>query len=113
MIVRRLLAGCACASIEGLARAHACCIRARPCTRAARRRRWIWASDAAGGFSISEDEGENPDLGRGTLIKIHLKQEAMVRARAFVCMCVCVWACVLVCLCVCVGGTVEREGVAA
>lgn len=31
-----------------------------------------------GGFNIAEDKGENEDLGRGTLIKIHLKPEAMV-----------------------------------
>ncbi|GBF98289.1 endoplasmin, partial [Raphidocelis subcapitata] len=40
-------------------------------------KQWIWASDAGGSFSVAEDEGENEDLGRGTLIKIHLKQEAM------------------------------------
>jgi hypothetical protein len=27
---------------------------------------------------VAEDAGENEDLGRGTLIKIHLKPEAMV-----------------------------------
>jgi len=39
-----------------------------------------------------EDKGENEDLGRGTLIKIHLKDEAMVRA-------VCCVLCVLCVLC--------------
>jgi hypothetical protein len=28
---------------------------------------------------VSEDEGENEDLGRGTLIKIHLKEGEEVR----------------------------------
>ncbi|KAG2483309.1 hypothetical protein HYH03_017812 [Edaphochlamys debaryana] len=36
---------------------------------------YIWASTADGSFSISEDK-ENEPLGRGTLIKIHLKDEA-------------------------------------
>ncbi|GLI59667.1 hypothetical protein VaNZ11_001606 [Volvox africanus] len=36
---------------------------------------YIWASTADGSFSISEDK-ENEQLGRGTLIKIHLKEEA-------------------------------------
>ncbi|GIL68672.1 hypothetical protein Vafri_21916 [Volvox africanus] len=36
---------------------------------------YIWASTADGSFSISEDN-ENEQLGRGTLIKIHLKEEA-------------------------------------
>ena len=37
--------------------------------------RYIWASGAQGSFSISEDkEGER--LGRGTLLRIHLKDEA-------------------------------------
>jgi hypothetical protein len=36
--------------------------------------RYIWASGADGAFSVSEDDGENEDLGRGTLIKIHLKE---------------------------------------
>jgi hypothetical protein len=40
--------------------------------------RWIWSSDAGGSFNLSEDKGENGDLGRGTLIKIHLKPEALV-----------------------------------
>jgi hypothetical protein len=40
---------------------------AKPC-------RYIWASGADGQFTVSEDEGENEDLGRGTLIKIHLKE---------------------------------------
>eukprot|EP00877_Chromochloris_zofingiensis_P005364 jgi/Chrzof1/14829/Cz09g17250.t1 len=37
---------------------------------------WIWASGADGSFSIAEDKGENEPLERGTLIKIHLKDEA-------------------------------------
>ena len=41
--------------------------------------RYIWSSDAGGSFAISEDKGENEPLGRGTLIKIHLKPEALVR----------------------------------
>ncbi|GIL89128.1 hypothetical protein Vretimale_16178 [Volvox reticuliferus] len=36
---------------------------------------YIWASTADGSFTISEDN-ENEQLGRGTLIKIHLKDEA-------------------------------------
>jgi hypothetical protein len=35
-------------------------------------KQWIWASDANGSFTISEDT-ENEPLGRGTLLKIHLK----------------------------------------
>ncbi|EFJ49245.1 hypothetical protein VOLCADRAFT_80696 [Volvox carteri f. nagariensis] len=38
-------------------------------------KQYIWASTADGSFSISEDT-ENEPLGRGTLIKIHLKEEA-------------------------------------
>ena len=45
------------------------------------RRRYIWSSTADGSFAISEDT-ENEPLGRGTLIKIHLKEEAQVRAGA-------------------------------
>ncbi|WIA23790.1 hypothetical protein OEZ85_013471 [Tetradesmus obliquus] len=37
-------------------------------------KQYIWASGADGQFTVSEDEGENEDLGRGTLIKIHLKE---------------------------------------
>eukprot|EP00878_Enallax_costatus_P000207 GHUV01000266.1.p1 GENE.GHUV01000266.1~~GHUV01000266.1.p1 ORF type:complete len:827 (+),score=175.61 GHUV01000266.1:179-2659(+) len=37
-------------------------------------KQYIWASGADGAFSVSEDQGENEDLGRGTLIKIHLKE---------------------------------------
>ncbi|KAG2435339.1 hypothetical protein HXX76_007412 [Chlamydomonas incerta] len=36
---------------------------------------YIWSSTADGSFAISEDT-ENEPLGRGTLIKIHLKEEA-------------------------------------
>lgn len=43
--------------------------------------RYIWASTADGSFSIGEDT-ENENLGRGTLIKIHLKDEAQVRGEA-------------------------------
>ncbi len=44
--------------------------------------RHVWASAADGSFAVHEDT-ENEDLGRGTLIKIHLKDEAQVRvARA-------------------------------
>jgi HSP90 family molecular chaperone len=39
--------------------------------------RYIWASGADGAFTVSEDD-ENEDLGRGTLIKIHLKEDAQV-----------------------------------
>ena len=39
-------------------------------------KQYIWSSDAGGGFNIAEDT-ENEALGRGTLIKIHLKPEAM------------------------------------
>lgn len=42
--------------------------------------RYIWASTADGSFTISEDT-ENEPLGRGTLIKIHLKEEAQVGSR--------------------------------
>ncbi|KAF6264589.1 Hsp90 protein-domain-containing protein [Scenedesmus sp. NREL 46B-D3] len=37
-------------------------------------KQYIWSSGADGQFTVSEDEGENEDLGRGTLIKIHLKE---------------------------------------
>lgn len=37
-------------------------------------KQYIWSSGADGAFSVSEDDGENDDLGRGTLIKIHLKE---------------------------------------
>jgi HSP90 family molecular chaperone len=50
---------------------------AKPC-------RYIWASGADGQFTVSEDEGENEDLGRGTLIKIHLKEGEEVRVVTFV-----------------------------
>ncbi|KAI8467493.1 MAG: Hsp90 protein-domain-containing protein [Monoraphidium minutum] len=40
-------------------------------------KQWIWSSDAGGSFNMAEDKGENEDLGRGTLVKIHLKPEAM------------------------------------
>lgn len=47
--------------------------------------RYVWASGADGGFSISED-AEGEALGRGTLIRLHLKPEALeyaeVRAHA-------------------------------
>jgi len=39
-------------------------------------KQYIWASDAGGAFSIIEDT-ENEQLGRGTLIKLHLKNEAL------------------------------------
>lgn len=39
-------------------------------------KQYIWASGADGGFSISEDT-ENEPLGRGTMLKIHLKPEAL------------------------------------
>lgn len=39
-------------------------------------KQYIWESNAQGSFSIVEDT-ENEPLGRGTLIKIHLKDEAM------------------------------------
>jgi HSP90 family molecular chaperone len=52
---------------------HVCpCASPKPC-------RYIWASGADGAFTVSEDEGENEDLGRGTLIKIHLKEGEEVR----------------------------------
>ncbi|GFR49495.1 hypothetical protein Agub_g11413 [Astrephomene gubernaculifera] len=38
-------------------------------------KQYIWASTADGSFTISEDT-ENGELGRGTLLKIHLKEEA-------------------------------------
>ncbi|KXZ42735.1 hypothetical protein GPECTOR_121g435 [Gonium pectorale] len=38
-------------------------------------KQYIWGSTADGSFTISEDT-ENEDLGRGTLIKMHLKAEA-------------------------------------
>lgn len=37
-------------------------------------KQYIWSSGADGAFTVSEDDGENEDLGRGTLIKIHLKE---------------------------------------
>nr|QBB20008.1 heat shock protein hsp90B [Ettlia sp. YC001] len=43
-------------------------------TKAPGDKQYIWASGADGAFSVSEDNGENEDLGRGTLIKIHLKE---------------------------------------
>ncbi|KAF8060354.1 HSP90B1 [Scenedesmus sp. PABB004] len=45
-------------------------------TKAPGGQQYIWASGADGAFSVSPDEGENEDLGRGTLIKIHLKEDA-------------------------------------
>ena len=36
---------------------------------------WVWESAADGAFSLSEDVGGEP-LGRGTLIRIHLKEDA-------------------------------------
>eukprot|EP00879_Flechtneria_rotunda_P006822 GHRR01007166.1.p1 GENE.GHRR01007166.1~~GHRR01007166.1.p1 ORF type:complete len:676 (+),score=237.26 GHRR01007166.1:233-2260(+) len=45
-------------------------------TKAPGDKQYIWASGADGAFTVSEDEGENEDLGRGTLIKIHLKEDA-------------------------------------
>lgn len=36
--------------------------------------RYVWQSTADGHFSIAEDNGE--DIGRGTVINIHLKPEA-------------------------------------
>ena len=39
-------------------------------------KQYIWSSNAHGSFNIVEDS-ENEPLGRGTLIKIHLKPEAM------------------------------------
>lgn len=45
--------------------------------------RYIWGSSADGSFSIAEDtEGEQ--LGRGTLIKLHLKPEALEYAEVSV-----------------------------
>ena len=41
---------------------------------------WLWSSTANGSFSVSEDGGE--PLGRGTLIRIHLKEEAAEYAGA-------------------------------
>lgn len=38
-------------------------------------KQYIWSSNAGGSFTIAEDT-ENEPLGRGTLIKIHLKPEA-------------------------------------
>eukprot|EP00798_Chlamydomonas_sp_ICE-L_P027680 gene27680-7322_t len=38
-------------------------------------KQYIWASSADGGFSIEEDT-ENGDIGRGTIVKLHLKEEA-------------------------------------
>ena len=38
---------------------------------------WVWSSGADGSFSIARDEpGEHEDLGRGTLVKLHLKPDA-------------------------------------
>jgi heat shock protein beta len=39
-------------------------------------KQYIWSSTADGSFNIVEDS-ENEPLGRGTLIKIHLKPEAL------------------------------------
>jgi HSP90 family molecular chaperone len=36
----------------------------------------VWSSSADGGFTIAEDV-EGPSLGRGTLIRLHLKPEAL------------------------------------
>ena len=46
---------------------------------------WLWSSTANGSFSVSEDGGE--PLGRGTLIRIHLKEEAAEYAGARRCCC--------------------------
>lgn len=39
-------------------------------------KQYIWESSADGNFSISDDTEGEP-LGRGTLLKIHLKEEAV------------------------------------
>jgi HSP90 family molecular chaperone len=36
----------------------------------------VWSSSADGGFTIAEDK-DGPQLGRGTLIRLHLKPEAL------------------------------------
>ncbi len=41
----------------------------------------MWASNVAGGFSIAEDK-DGEDLGRGTLIRIHLKEASQGGAEA-------------------------------
>lgn len=38
--------------------------------------RYVWSSSADGGFTIAEDK-DGPQLGRGTLIRLHLKPEAL------------------------------------
>lgn len=35
-------------------------------------KQWLWESNADGNFAVSEDTDGEP-LGRGTLIKIHIK----------------------------------------
>ena len=37
--------------------------------------RYVWQSTADGHFSIAEDKGES--IGRGTIVNLHLKPEAM------------------------------------
>lgn len=39
-------------------------------------KQWVWESAADGAFSISEDTDGEP-LGRGTLIRIHLKEDSL------------------------------------
>ncbi|CAL8462785.1 g2318 [Coccomyxa elongata] len=38
-------------------------------------KQWVWESSADGNFAVSEDKGDS--LGRGTLLKIHVKEDAM------------------------------------
>ena len=46
-------------------------------------KQYIWESAADGNFAVSEDK-ENAPLGRGTLIRMHLKVRPGVRARVCV-----------------------------
>lgn len=40
-------------------------------------KQWVWESSADGNFAVSEDKGES--LGRGTLLKIHVKVLTQLR----------------------------------
>jgi heat shock protein beta len=44
--------------------------------------RYVWESEADGAFAISEDTWNEP-LGRGTEIRLHLKEEAGEYAEEF------------------------------
>ena len=40
-------------------------------------KQWVWESSADGNFAVSEDTEDEP-LGRGTLLRIHLKVSSII-----------------------------------